>query len=169
MKGASSSRKWSTKVVYGNLRQKGGQLNSYTMHLWNNMGKGSKIDVYATSFHIWLAWHLVISIFVFIFWQLNQFMHFFILVWFMSWGFFLAASNFSILVWSLKIKCKVLHVQHGDIKKTSSIFWSRGITRTQENSRTVWGKDLYCCNKSGTFLMLGYLISTLARLEYTHG
>ena len=159
MKGASSSRKWSTKLVYGNLRQKGGQLYSYTMHLWNNMGKESKIDVYATSFHILLDWHLVISIFVFIFLAIESiYAFFFILVWFMSWGFFLAAANFSILAWSLKIKCKVLHVQHGDIKKTSSIFWWRGITRTQENSRTVWGKDFYCCNKSGTFLMLGYII-----------
>ena len=79
---------------------------------------------------------------------------FLILVWCMSSGFFLAVDNFSILAWSLKIKWNALHVQNGYIKETSSIFWWRGITRTQENCCTVWGKDLYCRHQSGIWLML---------------
>jgi hypothetical protein len=50
----------------------------------------------------------------------------------MSSGFLLAAANFSILAWSLKMKRNDLHVQNGDIEEASSVFWSGGITRTQE-------------------------------------
>jgi hypothetical protein len=42
----------------------------------------------------------------------------------MSSGFLLAAANFSILAWSLKMKRNDLHVQNGDIKEAFSIFWS---------------------------------------------
>jgi hypothetical protein len=45
-----------------------------------------------------------------------------ILVWFMSSGFLLAATNFSILAWSLKMKRNDLQVQNGDIKEASSVF-----------------------------------------------
>jgi hypothetical protein len=45
----------------------------------------------------------------------------------------LACCYYSILAWSLKMKCNDLHVQNGDIKEASSVFWSGGITRTQEN------------------------------------
>jgi len=62
---------------------------------------------------------------------------FLILVWCMSSQFFLTTANFSIPALSLKTKCNVLHVQNGDIKEASSVFWSGGITRTQENCRTV--------------------------------
>jgi hypothetical protein len=44
--------------------------------------------------------------------------------------------NFSILTWSLKMKRDDLHMQNGDIKEASSIFWLGGITRTQEICRT---------------------------------
>ena len=44
--------------------------------------------------------------------------------------------NFSILAWSLKMKRDDLHMQNGDIKEASSIFWLGGITRTQEICRT---------------------------------
>jgi hypothetical protein len=50
----------------------------------------------------------------------------------MSSGFLLAAANFSILAWSLKMKRNDLHVQNGDIEEASSVFWSGGITRTKE-------------------------------------
>jgi len=40
----------------------------------------------------------------------------------MSSGFLLAAANFSILAWSLKMKRNDLHVQNGDIKEGSSVF-----------------------------------------------
>jgi len=93
---------------------------------------------------------------------------FLILVWCMSSRFFLTTANFSIPALSLKIKCNVLHVQNGDIKEASSVFWSGGITRTQENCRTVWGKDLYCRHQSGIRLMLGSIIWILSRHEYTH-
>jgi len=55
----------------------------------------------------------------------------------MSSGFLFVAANFYILAWSLKIKCNDLHVQNGDIKDASSVFWSRGITRTQEMAVTL--------------------------------
>jgi hypothetical protein len=93
---------------------------------------------------------------------------FLILVWCVSSWFFLTAANFSMPALSLKIKCNVLHVQNGDIKEASSVFWSRGITRTQENCCTVWGKDLYCLHQSGIQLMLGSVISIFSRHEYTH-
>jgi hypothetical protein len=54
------------------------------------------------------------------------------MVWFLSSGFLLIAANFSILAWSLKMKRNDLHMQNGDIKEASSVFWSGGITRTQE-------------------------------------
>jgi hypothetical protein len=60
-----------------------------------------------------------------------------ILVWFMSSGFLLAATSFSILAWSLKMKRNDFHVQNGDIKEASFVFWSGGITRTQENCHTA--------------------------------
>jgi hypothetical protein len=55
----------------------------------------------------------------------------------MSSGFLLSASNFSILAWSFKMKRNDFHVQNGDIKEASSIFWSGGIRRTQENCHTA--------------------------------
>jgi len=93
---------------------------------------------------------------------------FLILVWCMSSRFFLTTANFSIPALSLKIKCNVLHVQNGDIKEASSVFWSGGITRPQENCRTDWGKDLYCRHQSGIRLMLGSIIWIFSRHEYTH-
>jgi hypothetical protein len=55
----------------------------------------------------------------------------------MSSGFLLAATSFSILAWSLKMKRNDFHVQNGDIKEASFVFWSGGITRTQENCHTA--------------------------------
>jgi hypothetical protein len=55
----------------------------------------------------------------------------------MSSGFLLAATSFSILAWSLKMKRNDFHVQNGDIKEASFVFWSGGITRTQENFHTA--------------------------------
>jgi hypothetical protein len=55
----------------------------------------------------------------------------------MSSGFLIATTSFSKLAWSLKMKRNDLHVQNGDIKEASSVFWSRGITRTQENCHTA--------------------------------
>jgi hypothetical protein len=49
----------------------------------------------------------------------------------------LAATSFSILAWSLKMKRNDLHVQNGDIKEASSVFWSEGLQRTQENCHTA--------------------------------
>jgi hypothetical protein len=54
----------------------------------------------------------------------------------MSLGLLLASTNFFILAWSLKMKRNDLHVQNGDIKEASSVFWSGGITRTQEICHT---------------------------------
>jgi hypothetical protein len=48
----------------------------------------------------------------------------------------LAAANFSILAWSIKMKRNDLHVQNGEIKEASFVFWSGGITRTQEICHT---------------------------------
>jgi len=42
MKGSSSPRKLTMKLVARIFRQKGGQVNSYTLYLRNNTGKGSK-------------------------------------------------------------------------------------------------------------------------------
>ena len=83
-------------------------------------------------------------------------------------GFLLAATNFSILAWSLKMKRNDFHVQNGDIKEASSVFWSGGITRTQENCYTAWGKDLYYRHQSGICLMRGSIITIISRHEYTH-
>ena len=41
------------------------------------------------------------------------------------------------VAWSLKMKRIDLHVQNGDLKEASSVFWSSGITRTQENCHTA--------------------------------
>jgi hypothetical protein len=68
-------------------------------------------------------------------------------------GFLLVAANFYILAWSLKMKCNDLHVQNGDIKEASSVFWSGGITGTQEICHTFLGKDLYYRHQSGICLM----------------
>jgi len=54
----------------------------------------------------------------------------------MNSGFLLAAANFSILAWSLKMKRNDLHVQNGDNNEASFVFWSGGITRTQEICHT---------------------------------
>ena len=59
----------------------------------------------------------------------------------MNSGFLLAAANFSILAWSLKMKRNDLHVQNGDNKEASFVFWSGGITRTQEICHMFSGKD----------------------------
>jgi hypothetical protein len=59
-------------------------------------------------------------------------------------------------------------VQNGDIKEASSVFWSRGITRTQENCHTAWGKDLYYRHQSGIGLIRGSIITILSGHEYTH-
>jgi hypothetical protein len=83
-------------------------------------------------------------------------------------GFLLTATNFSILSWSLKMKRNDLHVQNRDIKEASSVFWSGGITRTQENYYTAWGKDLYYRHQSGICLMRGSIITIISRHEYTH-
>jgi len=40
MKGSSSSRKLTMKLVARIFRQKGSQVNSYTLYLWNNTRKG---------------------------------------------------------------------------------------------------------------------------------
>jgi len=97
--------------------------------------------------HILLGRHLAISLFVFTFCQWFSCLHFW--YWCSVW----VHGSFSLLLTipalSLKIKCNVLHVHNRDIKEASSIFWSRGITRTQENCCTVWGKDLYCRHQSG--------------------
>jgi hypothetical protein len=53
-------------------------------------------------------------------------------------------------------------VQNGDIKEASSVFWPGGITRTQENCHTAWGKDLYYRHQSGICLMRGSIIVTHA-------
>jgi len=53
----------------------------------------------------------------------------------MNSGYLLVAANFSILAWSLKMKRNDLHVQNGDIKEASFVFWSGGIT-TQEICHT---------------------------------
>jgi hypothetical protein len=45
---------------------------------------------------------------------------------------------FSIFAWSLKMKRDDLHMQDGDIKETSSVFWSGEITRTQEIYKRIW-------------------------------
>jgi hypothetical protein len=51
----------------------------------------------------------------------------------MSSGFLLdRCCYFSIFAWSLKMKRDDLHMQNGDIKEASSVFWSGEITRTQE-------------------------------------
>jgi len=74
----------------------------------------------------------------------------------------------SILAWSLKRKRNDFHVQNGDIKEASSVFWWGGITRTQENCHTIWGKDLYYRHQSGICLMRGSIITIFFRHEYTH-
>jgi hypothetical protein len=50
-------------------------------------------------------------------------------------------------------------MQNGDIKKAYSVFWSGGITRTQEICHTFWGKDLYYRYQSGICLMWGSIIT----------
>jgi hypothetical protein len=52
---------------------------------------------------------------------------------------------------------------NGDIKEASSVFWSGGITRTQEIFHMFWGKDLYYHYQSGICLMWGLIITILSR------
>jgi hypothetical protein len=54
-------------------------------------------------------------------------------------------------------------MQNGDIKEASSVFWSGGITRTQEIFHMFWGKDLYYHYQSGICLMWGLIITILSR------
>jgi hypothetical protein len=59
-------------------------------------------------------------------------------------------------------------VQNGDIKEASSVFWSEGLQRTQENCHTAWGKDLYYHHQSSICLMRGLIITIFSRHDYTH-
>ena len=167
MEGSSSSRKLTMKLIARILNIRVAKWTPIPCTCGIIRGKEVKIDVCILMPYI--TWptlgYIIICFYFFLMIPLYTFL---ILVWCMSSRFFLTTANFSIPALSLKIKCNVLHVQNGDIKEASSVFWSRGITRTQENCRTVWGKDLYCRHQSGIRLMLGSIISIFSRHEYTH-
>ena len=167
MEGSSSSRKLTMKLIARILDIRVAKWTPIPCTCGIIRGKEVKIDVCILMPYI--TWptlgYIIICFYFFLMIPLYTFL---ILVWCMSSRFFLTAANFSIPALSLKIKCNVLNVQNGDIKEASSVFWSRGITRTQENCRTVWGKDLYCRHQSGIRLMLGSMISIFSRHEYTH-
>jgi hypothetical protein len=59
-------------------------------------------------------------------------------------------------------------MQNEDIKVASFVFWSGGITRTQEICHTCWGKELYYRHQSGICLMRGSIIMIFSWHEYTH-
>ena len=167
MEGSSGSRKLTMKLVIKILDRRVAKWTPIPCTSGIIRGKEVKIDVCILMPYItWPTLGYIISCFYFLLMiPLNTFL---ILVWCVSSWLFLTAANFSIPTLSLKIKRNVLHVQNGDIKEASSVFWSRGITRTQENCCTVWGKGLYCRHQSGIRLMLGSIISIFSRHEYKH-
>jgi len=167
MEGSSSSRKLTMKLVTRILDRRVAKWTPIPCTSGIIRGNKVKIDVCILMPYItWptLGYIIICSYFL----PMIPLYAFLILVWCMSSQFFLTAANFSIPALSLKIKCNVLHVQNRDIKEASSVFWWRGITRTQENCCTVWGKDLYCRHQSGIRLMLGSIILIFSRHEYTH-
>ena len=162
MEGSSSSRKLTMKLVTRILDRRVAKWTPIPCTSGIIRGKEVKIDVCILMPYItWPTLGYIIICFYFL--PMIPLYTFLILVCCMSSQFFLTAANFSIPALSLKIKCNVFHVQNGDIKDVSSVFWSGGITRTQENCRTVWGKDLYCRHQSGIRLMLGSIISIFSR------
>jgi len=141
------------KLVARIFRQKGGQANSCTLYLWNDAGKGCLCILMS-----YLTWP-TLAYLVICFYFLLMIPHISDIGVVYEFKVFALCCYFSILAWSLKMKRDDLHMQNGDIKKAYSVFWSGGITRTQEICHTFWGKDLYYRYQSGICLMWGSIIT----------
>ena len=116
MKGSYSSRKLTMKLVATIFRQKGGQVNCYTLYL-----EGSKNRCLC----ILLDRHLLMSLFVFTFANDSSHFWYWCGLWVQgSWSLLLTSSYFA---WSLQMKHNDLHVQNGDIKEASSIFFHKWV------------------------------------------
>ena len=138
------------KLLARIFRQKGGQVNSYTLYLWNNAGKGCLCIL--MSYITWPTLAYLIICFYF----LLMIPHIFYIGVVYEFRVLSRYCNFSILAWSLKMKRDDLHMQNGlpELKKFS--------VRFEEKIYTT------ATYQSGICLMRGSIITILSRHEYTH-
>ena len=137
------------KLLARIFRQKGGQVNSYTLYLWNNAGKGCPCIL--MSYITWPSLAYLIILFLLF---ANDSTHF--LYWCCLW----VQGSYSLL--QLLYTCLVIK------NETWWFAYAEWITRTQEICHMFWGKDLYHRYQSGICLMRGSIITILSRHEYTH-